>query len=487
MINFSRFLATVFAIALLFIQYASADITLCKLYSDHMVLQQNASVRIWGTSDANDELVIKFADQEIKVVAGANGNWESQIRTGEHGGPYELSVVSSKTGARVLLSNVMVGEVWICSGQSNMEWPVEKSLNPDIEIEDATNFPNIRLFRVHHHAVTAPLSDFDKVDPWICCAPESVASFSAVAYQFAKRVSKDVDIPIGLIQTTWGGTRCEAWISYDAMQAEPELTPLLEHWKENDNPTSQQRPSNLYNGMVSPLRGFAFRGVLWYQGESNVGRGKQYATLFPLLIRDWREKLGPAEFPFYFVQLAPFRYGNMRPEALPEVWDAQLKTFKTVPCTGMAITTDIGNIRNIHPKNKQEVGRRLALWALAGPYCDLVQQPPAEVTGPIYDSQEVVDNAIHIHFTHIGEGLEMRGGTELTHFTICGEDQVFHPAKAVIEGDKVVVTSDQVDRPVAVRFGWTDTAQPNLFNSHGLPASPFRTDDFPLLSEGVHY
>ena len=467
---------------------AQADITLAKLFTDHMVLQRNATVRIWGTSEPNDTLTISFAGQTYSAQANGQGEWSTTFPTGAEGGPFQLEVASEQTSARLLLNDVMLGEVWICSGQSNMEWSVEQSLNPKLEIEQAKDFSNIRLFRVHHHSVPQPVTEFHKVNPWVNCSPDTVKSFSAVAYQFAKRISKEKKIPIGLIETAWGGTRCEAWISANSLKQDPFFQPLLEHWLEADQPNSQHRPSNLYNGMIAPLKGFAFRGVIWYQGEANVGRGAQFARLFPTLIADWRKQLGEgSEFPFYFVQLAPFRYGNQPPEALPEVWDGQLKTFKSVPRTGMVVTTDIGNTKNIHPKNKQEVGRRLALWALANEYSDLCQSPPTIVSGPIYDSMKVVDDYIELTFSHVGDGLEARGGTELTFFTICGEDRQFQPAQAEIVDGKIRVRAEGITKPVAVRFGWVDTAEPNLFNSAGLPASPFRTDDFPLRSEGVNF
>ncbi len=263
------------------------------------------------------------------------------------------------------------------------------------------------------------------------------------------------------------------------------LAPLLRHWNENDDPISQDRPANLFNGMIAPMTRFQIRGVIWYQGESNNGRGAQYATLFPTLIENWRNEFSSGEFPFLFVQLAPFRYKDNPPTDLPEIWDAQLRTYKTVPNTGMVVTTDVGDLADINPKNKQAVGRRLALFALAKAYKAQLPEEKQSFAycGPIYESKSINGNRIRITFQQTANGLRKRNPNEdLTYFTICGEDGHFVPATATIEGDTVVVSSTEVPHPIEVRFGWTDTAQPNLCNSEGLPASPFRTDNFPLES-----
>ena len=403
------------------------------------------------------------------------------------GGPYELEVVAEEGEPKVIFSDVMVGEVWLCSGQCNMEWEVSKSLNAETEIEQSKDFPMLRLFKVGDGASPQPLEDFVKVEPWSVCSPETVKDFSAIAYFFGKEISKELkDVPIGLIDASWEGTVCEAWTSRAAMDKVAALAPLLKHWDENDDPTSPNRPGNLYNSMIAPLKGFPIRGALWYQGEANHGRGKQYATLLPTLINDWRANFGQGDFPFYFVQLAPFRYNQKPPESLPEIWDAQLKTLKSVPNTQMVVTTDVGSPEELNPKNKQLVGSRLALIALGDVYkSSLPEDQDRAFSGPIYESMSTNKNRIRITFKHTDGGLRIRDDEkELTWFTICGEDQVFVKATATIAGDSVEVTSPEIDNPVAVRFGWDDSAQPNLVNGHGLPASPFRTDDFPLISEG---
>ncbi len=467
---------------------AQADITLPKIFSDHMVLQQKSNLRIWGTADPDEKLTITFNDQKRTAQADAKGRWATSITTGEPGGPYELLIASESSDTRVLVSDVMVGEVWVCSGQSNMAWPNKKSLNPEIEFEEAKNYPNIRLFTVANSAVSKPQSEFSKVNPWVCSSPDSIQGFSATAYQFAKQLNKDTNIPIGLINTSWGGTRCEAWTPEAALKADERFAPMLKFWDEKDEPASQHHPGNLYNAMIAPLKGYGFRGVIWYQGEGNVGRGAQYAHLFPTMIKSWRKEFNLGDFPFYFVQLAPFRYQKQAPQALPEVWEAQLQTLKNTENVGMVVTTDIGDVKDIHPKNKQEVGRRLALWALGEIYPDLLSSPAGPMSGPIFEDATVEGNTIRLTFNHIADGLKIRSPlTELSHFTICGDDQKFVAASATIDGDTIVVSSPKVTNPVAVRFGWEDTAEPNLINSAGLPASPFRTDNFELLSKDVDF
>ena len=467
-----------------------ADISLPKIFSDHMVLQQNTSAPVWGTAEPAQKLVVTFNDIQVKIQADAGGRWSTLIKTPGAGGPFQLEIAAESGEPKVVFTDVLVGEVWVCSGQSNMEWPMTKVLNPETEIDMSKNFPNLRLFTVANNASPQPLEDFANVTPWSVCGPDSVKSFSGVAYFFGRELSKELDnIPIGLINSSWGGTRCEAWTARSALDEVELLAPLLRHWDENDEPTSQHRPANLFNAMIAPMTKFKIRGVIWYQGESNNGRGYQYATLFPTMIKNWRNAFNSGEFPVYFVQLAPFRYTDNPPGDLPEVWDAQLKTLNSVPNTGMVVTTDLGNISDIHPKNKQAVGRRLARIALAETYNHLLPDDKKNIvdSGPIYESISTNGDRIRLTFKHVAAGLRNQDPNqdpdqELTCFTICGEDRKFYPAVASIEGDTVVVSSPEVKNPIAVRFGWTDTSQPNLFNSEGLPASPFRTDDFPLES-----
>ncbi len=486
-LSIATFLATVSA------KNTSADIILPKLFSDHMVLQRNSEVPVWGTASPDEKLKITFGDAEFSITADTAGKWATVIKTGAAGGPFELGVSSEDAGIKVGVTNVMVGDVWICAGQSNMEWPVSKALNPETEIEKAKNFPNIRLFSIDTSSSPKPLDDFGVVTPWTVCGPDSVKDFSAVGYFFGRELSKRVeDVPIGLINSTWGGTRCEAWTSREALSEVESLKPLLQHWDEQkEMVTSHNHPANIYNAMVAPMTSFPVRGFIWYQGEANVGRGKQYATLLPTLIKDWRTRFGGDSLPFYFVQLAPYNYSGRGENALQELWDSQLKTAVNTPETGMVVTTDIGNLQDIHPRNKQAVGQRLALLALKTTYAEEMQDNPVEgeASGPLFESLSKSGAQVRVTFQHTGTRLMLRDqDTRLTGFTVCGEDGVFHKAVATIVDDVVVeLICAKVPAPTEVRFGWEDGFEMNLINDAGLPASPFRSDDFPLVSEGKNF
>ncbi len=353
----------------------------------------------------------------------------------------------------------MVGEVWVCSGQSNMEMGVG-GCNRGREEIAAANYPDLRLFKVAQAKASQPAADLHGA--WAPCGPDNVGGFSAVAYFFGRRLHQELDVPVGLIDTSWGGTPAEFWTSRKTLSETPGLGPL-----------AQGESSCLYNGMIAPLVPYAIRGAIWYQGESNVDRAYQYRTLLPAMIANWRADWGQGSFPFGIVQLAPFRYGGQNPANCAELWEAQLMTAQSVPDTGLAVTTDIGDPKNIHPKNKQEVGRRLALWALAKVYGRSLAY-----SGPIYQSMAVEGDKIRLRFDHAGGGLAAADGKPLTDFAIAGADQKFVPATAAIDGQTIVVRAGEVAHPVAVRYAWRDDAAPNLANKAGLPASPFRTDQW---------
>ena len=455
---------------------AAADVRLPKVFGDSMVLQQQAQVAVWGWADANEEVTVTLGETKATAKAGADGKWLTKIQTPTAGGPHTLTV---KGKNEIALKDVLVGEVWIASGQSNMEWPVKASINAADEAKTA-NFPQIRMIKVDHAATDQPQDDIPTLG-WKVCTPENVPDFSAAGYFFARHLHNELKVPVGIINTSWGGTICETWTSAEALAAEPELKPLVDRPVNLDpsKPPAQQNPNQrsvLYNGMLKPLVPFGIRGAIWYQGESNVGRAVQYRKLFPTMIADWRKQFGQGDFPFLFVQLAPYNYGPPH-LALAELWDAQVKSL-SVPSTGMCVTWDIGDVNDIHPKNKQDVGKRLALWALANTYgkSDVVY------SGPLYESMAVEGNKIRIKFKHAAGGLASKEDKPLTHFQIAGEDQKFVDAKATIDGETVVVESDQVAAPKAVRFAWHGLAEPNLFNKTGLPASPFRTDDWTLTT-----
>ncbi len=497
-----------------------ADPKLPRLLSNNMVLQQKTQAPVWGWADPGEEVTVRFLDQTVSAKADPEGRWEVKISTPEAGGPYELTVAGKTT--QITLRNILVGEVWVCAGQSNMAWTVAASLNAAQELASA-NYPKIRLFTVARKVSDKPLEDCEGL--WQECSPQTVSGFSAVAYFFGRQLHQERGVPVGLINSSWGATPVESWTSRQALQSEPSVKPLLDQWdrmvadwpnvdpqylrryqhklknweqsqakpaaKKTPPPplpdrsaASSHRPANLFNSMIAPLTRYPIRGAIWYQGESNVTRAWQYRTLFPLLIRDWRRAWGQDDFPFGFVLLAPFEYKrdvnftDIPPTWCAELREAQLITLKTVPNVGMACLMDLDEITDIHPRNKQEVGRRLALWALGAVY-----GRPVVYVGPMYESMAVEGDKIRIRFTGVGGGLVSRDGQPLREFTIAGQDGQFHPATAVIEGDTVVVSSPKVPRPVAVRFAWRDAAVVNLANKEGLPAAPFRTDSWKLQTE----
>ena len=637
-----------------------AEVRLPAIIGDNMVLQQGVKVRIWGNAKPGEQVVVTFAKKSANTVADAQGRWQVWISPLKASGPSELIV----KGDNVLtIKNVLVGEVWLCSGQSNMEWPLINTVGGAETVAQA-NHPEIRLFRVEHQTSGKPLSDVE--GHWAVTTPEDAANFSAVGYFFGRELYQHLKVPIGLINSSWGGTPAEAWTSHDALVSSPELKPILDkyqsslnalpqtkeayaralaQWEEKNlyldagnkgealgyadpaastagwakmdlpkqfetagllidgavwfrkevdlpatwsgkdlvlqltpiddhdityfngtkigatgretpnsymvprkyvvpgslvkagrnviavrvfdsageggfsrggamsiGPTengdteaislrgvwdyrvelalepkhpdwgtrpeavgvsNQNNPSVLYNAMIAPLVPFAIRGVIWYQGESNAGRAYQYRTLFPLMIRNWRSAWGH-DFPFYFVQLANWHASKAEPDESDwaELREAQTMTLRE-PQTGMAVTIDIGDENDIHPRNKLDVGRRLAAWALAGTYDQKVIP-----SGPLFNSFKIEGDQVRIRFKH-GARLKTRDGGPLKGFAIAGEDRNFVWADARIEGDTVIVSSPMVSKPVAVRYGWADNPIANLYNKAGLPASPFRTDDWP--------
>lgn len=634
-----------------------ASLRLPKILGDHMVLQQKSFAKIWGW--AEPEQVVKVTTswnhKTYRVVTDQEGNWQVRVATGKAGGPYTVTIEADITR---VLEDILLGEVWICSGQSNMEWPLSRAETAAEELP-RSEYPEIRLFTVEKNIASIPNKDFN--GSWELCSPKNAGSFSAVGYFFGQMLHQELGVPVGLVNTSWGGTPSESWTSreklsefgdfdqqlevlYGTSNAEMEearkeqlrieamiknqqdfenmenigfsegwmnpefddsswgtmtcpaewssieevgmlegvvwmrkLITLPKQWKGkaltlelgpvdemdityingvevgsmrkvNDWNTprvyevpatlltsgqiqlsirivntngqggifgkpeqlkiypagssdkkpvllggswkyriaykfpevpmmiNSHTPSVLYNGMLHPMRDLAVKGAIWYQGESNRTRAFQYRTIFPGMIEDWRAAWNQGDFPFYFVQIAPFNYGSE--ETSPELREAQLLTLSKVNHTGMAVTMDIGNPDDIHPTNKRDVGKRLALWALAKDY-----EKELVFSGPLYKEHIVEGNKIRIYFNCTGGGLEARGGP-LTHFEIAGEDQVFHPAEAIIDGEAVVVSAAQVASPVAVRYGWSNAAEPNLSNAEGLPASSFRTDTWQRITEG---
>lgn len=419
-----------------------ADVKLPAVFNHHMVLQRQRPIVIWGWADPGEAVTVALDQQSAQATADANGDWKVTLPAVEADGkPHRLSV-SGKN--KIDLDDVLIGEVWLGSGQSNMEWPLAATHNSQTAIAEA-NHPQIRLFHVPKVQTPTPAKDV-KAD-WKACTPQTVPHFSAVLYYFGLRLHKELNVPVGLINDSWGGSPIEAWL------------------------VSGGQSGQMYNGMIAPVKPFALRGVIWYQGESNVSNGLAYFGKMRALIEGWRKVWG-YDFPFYFVQLAP--WSGYAPDALPPLWEAQVASLK-IPGTGMAVVTDlVDDIKDIHPRNKLDVGNRLALWALAKTYGkkDLVY------SGPLYRSMAIEGNKVRLSFAHVGKGLKSRDGKPLSDFEIAGADGKFVPAEAAIDGATVVVQAKDVAEPKHVRFGWHNTVNPNLVNSEGLPASPFQTNNW---------
>jgi sialate O-acetylesterase len=475
-----------------------AELKLHALFSDGMVLQSDFACPIWGTVEPGEEISVSIAGQKKTAKAGADGKWSLKLDPLKTGGPHELVVAGRNT---VTVRDVLVGEVWICSGQSNMEWTVNGSNNP-AEEKASANYPKIRHFLVPKRQEAAPVADV--VGSWKVCSPETVGGFTAVGYFFGRELHQKLNVPVGLIHTSWGGTAAEVWTSKRVLDATESLKPMVDGYvKRNEKyekdfaeyKTAAEKakaegkpapkapggkpmmPSCLYNGMIANIVPYGIKGAVWYQGESNASRAKEYQTLFPSMIKNWREDWGQGDFPFGFVQLANFKANRNEKLDQPvesswaELREAQTMTL-SLPKTGMAVIIDIGHPTDIHPRNKQDVGKRLALWAQAQVY-----QKEIVYSGPMYESMKVEGGKARLSFKHVGGGLEAKG-EKLLGFAVAGEDRTFHWADAVIDGKAVVVSSDKVAKPTAVRYAWADYPECNLYNKEGIPASPFRTDDW---------
>jgi sialate O-acetylesterase len=463
-----RLFLSLFA-GLLLAASAQAGVELPPIISDHMVIQRDKPVVLWGWDAPGQTVSVSLAGNQASAKANGEGRWQVSLPALPAGGPHEIEISGSVT---VTVKDVLVGEVWLCSGQSNMEWSVAQSDNPKEEIANG-NHPKIRHIKVPHIPADKAQRNV-AAGGWTVASPETVANYTAVGYYFARHLQKELDgVPIGLIGSNWGGTRIEPWTPPVGFQAVPALKNIADNLakfpeKNDKGAINFQTALALYNGMIHPFVPYHFKGALWYQGESNNGEGMLYRDKMEALITGWRKVFNNPEMPFYFVQLAPYIYGKANPENLAGIWQAQLKSLE-IPNTGMAVTVDIGNTKDIHPKNKQDVGKRLALWALAKTY----GKSGIVYSGPLYKSHEVKDGAVHVHFNHVGGGLTSRDGKPLSWWEVAGADGQFKKAEATIDGDHVVVKSGDVAAPTAVRFGYNQEAEPNLSNKEGLPASPF--------------
>lgn len=522
----SRIISCVLAIvALVYLcPSANAEIRLAGIFGEHMVLQRQKEIRIWGWADAGEEVFVQLGDNSASTQANAEGRWFVELPAMEAGGPYRLTAAANRETDKppVLLKDVLIGEVWLCSGQSNMEWPVSATKNANQEIA-AAKFPKIRHFNIAHRPSATPLDDIPS--KWTVCSPETVPGYTATGYYFARKLHQELGIPIGLINSSWGGTRVEPWTPPNGFAQTPALQTIhrelqlrtpgsqlhqekltqhitaTERWletarsavRENKPVTASpkfpsellpvkghQNPSMLYNGMIHGMVGIPMRGAIWYQGEANRADGMMYFEKKKALINGWRELWGQGDFPFYFVQIAPYQYGNDRADMLAELWEAQAEVL-TLPNTSMVVVSDVGNLKDIHPRNKQAVGLRLANVAMKNQYgkTDLL------VTGPTFQSMEIQDGKLAVKFSHAGNGLSSRDGKPIDWFEIIGKGTQFNKADVEIAGDTLILSSANVPNPVAVRFAWHKLAEPNLTNSAGLPGVPFRAGEVPTALDSV--
>jgi sialate O-acetylesterase len=479
---------------------ARAEVTLPSLLADHMVVQRGLPVHLWGKASEHENISVTFRGETQTTTADDLGRWSLYLSPCEAGGPFQMVIKAANT---IQLNDVLVGDVWVASGQSNMEFPMKELANPDAEIA-AAQYPKIRIFRVKHRPSDYPRSDVE-AKTWALCTPEDVAESSAVGYYFARDIHQKINVPIGLIETFWGGTAAESWTSLHTLSSDASLMPVfaerakmvdqresvllgleqeereyqkaVEQAKAEGKPVPWRNwhpdfaawaPAALFNGMIAPLTPFAIRGVIWYQGEANADdRAPLYAHLFQTMIGDWRRAWDEGDFPFLFVQIANW---NTEPdENWPEVRDAQRRAL-ALRNTGMAVTIDIGDPVDIHPKNKLDVGLRLARAARAIAYGEKM-----EWSGPLYRQLTREDHALRVWFDHAA-GLMAKGGP-LAGFEVAGADRKYVPADARIDGPSVIVSSSTVPKPVSVRYGWAPNPTCNLYNSDGLPASPFRAPE----------
>ena len=470
-----------FCVLFVFTSNLNAQIELGPLFSDDMILQRNSQVPIWGSAKGNEKVSItsSWNNNEVITKADNNGNWMADISTPDAGGPYEIKISSKKNILN--LTNVLIGEVWVASGQSNMHMALygggrEPVLGSIDMIAKARN-SNIRLFTVEQRSSKNPIKNLK--GEWLVSNPINASKFSAVGYSFADYLNKVLDIPIGIIHSSWGGSPAEAWTDNKTLVENFKK----DHIKNNHRDKAiHHNPSGLFNAMINPLIPFKIRGAIWYQGESNVGRANNYTKLMNKMIEGWRSNWGQGSFPFYFVQIAPNGFKeNMNNSHQAYLREAQLKTMLTMKNTGMVVTLDIGSKLTNHPPEKILVGKRLAYWALAKDY----KISGIPFSGPVYKSLDIKGEKVLVNFDYAENGVTGYEN-EITGFEIAGEDKVFYPAKVAVNAhwsfglnrSKLVVSSDSVKKPVAVRYGWKNYLKGNLYNTQGLPASSFRSDNW---------
>jgi sialate O-acetylesterase len=463
----------------IFIQLQTeAAIKLPALIGNNMVLQQNASINVWGWADAGEKISIQATWLTIPAgtVTTTDGNWKTVIKTPAAGGPYKMIITGRDYS--ITLENVMIGEVWVCSGQSNMDFTLRGlggwKLYPPAVNADVKNHPGVRLFTVQKDTSAIPLTNCK--GNWLTADTTTVNDFSSTAWFFGSYLSKKLGVPVGLIATAWGGTPAEVWTPQASLEAEPDLGYYLNHY--NGSIWWPGTAGVLFNAMINPLLNYTIKGAIWYQGESNRLDAKLYPSLMNTMITSWRKNWGIGDFPFYYVQIAPYTYSEPFAGAL--LREAQLKCLSTSN-TGMAVTMDlVDNIEDIHPKNKLDVGKRLAFWALNNTY----GKSEGSFSGPVYKEMKIAGSSIILDFLYSDSGLKLTK-PEKNNFSVAGSDRVFYPAKVKIQGNKLVVSSSKVKQPQAVRYAFTNTSEATLFNGDGLPASSFRTDTWDIITENA--
>ena len=443
---------------------AQAAVEPHALFSDNAVLQHKVKMPVWGTTDAAEPVKVSIAGQSATATP-KEGKWRVELEPLAAGGPHVLSIAQGDT--KVERKNILVGEVWLCGGQSNMQWALNQSEGGSEAISASAN-DQLRLITVPRERDAQPRESVNAT--WVVAGPESTPGFSAVGYFFGRDLQKKLGVPVGLISSNVGGTAAEEWISGSELSANRELDGTF---------SPQGGSSQLYNAMIAPLAPFPIQGAIWYQGESNAGRSVHYQKLLPAMIKSWRDTFHNPQMPFLIVQIAP--YDKERAYSPDSIWaeirEAQRHVANHVPKTALIVTLDVGDEQDIHPRKKEPVGARLALAARGVAYGE-----DLEYSGPTYEKSQVDGNEIRLKFEHYTGGLVAKDGA-LKGFTVAGEDQKFHPAKAEIDGNTIVVSSDEVAKPVAVRYAWLANPEGNLWNKAGLPASPFRTDAFPLTTQ----
>ncbi|MDR2172510.1 MAG: sialate O-acetylesterase [Planctomycetaceae bacterium] len=441
-----------------------ADVKLPDIFSSGMVLQRDLPVPVWGWADPQEKITVTINDQSQTAETGADGRWQVKLNPLKTGAPAKL-IIKGKN--EIVLDDVLIGEVWLCSGQSNMEWQMNKLSDSKADIPSVNN-PQIRLFQVRHEIAATPQDRLTPNIKWQPANPNSVSNFSSIGYYFGAKLQAELGVPVGLIDSSWGGTRIEPWTPLVGFGSIDSLKNLAET-KLTQNPKNHQ-PTAIYNKMIYPLTPLAIRGAIWYQGESNL-KDNQYADKMKALINGWRNVFNNDDLAFYYVQLAPYKYGKEDPTFLPKIWEAQAAVETQVAKTGMVVINDVGNIGNIHPDKKKIVANRLAAQALNKTY------GKKNIAGesPKVDKIIIEGEAIIINFANAKE-LKTRDGKTPNWFEIAGDDDKYHKANAVIvDKTKIKLTSENVKKPLNVRFAWNQIAEPNLQNENGLQLGAFRT------------